>query len=117
MEQTWKPTVAGILNIVSGGLSVIGFVFVAIGLIFFMAIDSTALSMPTGHMFPGLAFLFAIAIPLFIVDALAIVGGIYALRRKIWGWALTGAIAAIILSWPIGIASVVFTIMSKDEFK
>ena len=49
---------------------------------------------------------------------LAIVGGIYALQRKIWGLALAGSIAAFFTpSWVLGVAAIVFTALSKNEFE
>jgi hypothetical protein len=51
------------------------------------------------------------------VGILAIVGGIYALQRKIWGLALAGSIAAFFPSWILGIAAIVLTALSKNEFE
>jgi len=46
------------------------------------------------------------------------VGGIYALQRKIWGLALAGSIAAFFSpSWVLGVAAIVFTALSKNEFE
>jgi hypothetical protein len=59
----------------------------------------------------------ALALPFAIVGILAIVGGIYALRRKIWGLALAGSIAAFFPSWLLGIAAIVLTALSKKEFE
>jgi hypothetical protein len=56
---------------------------------------------------------------------IAIVGGIFAIRRKFWGLALAGAICAIVpphpwgyLTWTpvLGILAVVFVALSKNEF-
>jgi hypothetical protein len=66
------------------------------------------------YLFPIFA---ALALPFAIVGILAIVGGIYALRRKIWGLALAGSIAAFFPSWILGIAAIVFTALSKNEFE
>ena len=52
-----------------------------------------------------------------ILSALAIIGGICALRRKYWGMALAGSIAVI---WPttvVGMAAVVLNVMARDEFQ
>jgi hypothetical protein len=62
--------------------------------------------------------LIIVAIFFAITAALSLIGGIFALQRKRWGWALAGSIAAILGSWwPLGIAATVFTAMAKDEFK
>jgi hypothetical protein len=52
-----------------------------------------------------------------VFGTMAIVGGVCALRRKGWGWALAGAIAAILPFLVFGVASVILTIMAKDEFQ
>jgi len=52
-----------------------------------------------------------------VVWLLAIVGGVYALKRARRGWALTGSIVALFPSWPLGIAAIVFTILAKNEFE
>ena len=118
MEKTWMPTVAGILDIVAGGLSLLGLIFVILGISVFAIAGSSGLSCPVPMPTPiGPAFVILImAIPVLIADILAIVGGIYALKGKKWGWALTGSIAALIAFWPLGIAAIVFTVMSQKEF-
>jgi len=105
MERTWKPTAGGILAIIAGALQVLlGIVIATIG---------------------GITFLFGwagvFATPFLVLGIIAIVGGIYALRREIWGLALAGAICAIIpliLPWSIlGILAVIFVSLGKGEFK
>ena len=59
----------------------------------------------------------ALAVPLLLVSLLAIIGGIYALQRKKWGLALAGSIAAFFPSPPLGIAAIVFTAISQDDFQ
>jgi hypothetical protein len=56
-------------------------------------------------------------IPGLAIEALAIVGGIFAIQRRKWRWALTGSIAATIMPTPLGIAAIIFTVLSKNEFK
>jgi hypothetical protein len=46
-----------------------------------------------------------------------IIGGVFALQRRRWGWALAGSIIAIFGMLPLGIASTVLVIMAKEEFK
>ena len=120
MEKTWKPTVAGILNIVSGasGLTVV------IGLII-------AISVTGGFHIPGTEeiprfvpnLLTGIAVPLAIFSILSLIGGIYAVQRKLWGLALAGSISAIFASTPllgglpVGITATVLTALSKGEFE
>jgi len=127
MEKTWKPTAAGILNIVAGVVGLIAVLGLIIAIIvvgssfmFWQAIPEIA---------PGVnapfvqSILLIIAIPLAIVSILALVGGVYALQRKIWGLALAGSIASILASipllggLPVGITATVLMALSKDEFE
>jgi len=109
MEKTWKPTTAGILDIISGVLGLIGAIsyFIAIGVVG---------SQPD---VPGfvLGILWGLAFPSIIIGILALVGGIYSVQRKKWGWALAGSIAAILAFLPLGILATIFAAMSRDEFE
>ena len=70
-KKTWKPTVAGILDIVAGGLSLTVLLLVFIGLTIFMPF--------TEGVFPfniSLLLLFIIAIPGIPIGALAVIGGV-----------------------------------------
>ena len=118
MEKTWKPTIAGILAIVAGALSFVGIIIAGAGVGILMLGTMGETELATG--IPAdliLGIIVMVAILAILVDILAIVGGIYALRRKIWGLALAGSIAAFFASWPLGVAAIVFTIISKNEFE
>lgn len=79
MGRTWKPTTAGILCIIAGAICVVPGMAVAL----FFA-------------FMGIGWLSAMGAPLVILGIIAIVGGIYGLRRRRWGLALAGSICALI---------------------
>ncbi|HEX75976.1 MAG TPA: hypothetical protein G4O12_05245 [Dehalococcoidia bacterium] len=99
MEKTRKPTVAGILDIISA-------VFVLVQVL--------------GPLLQWHSLEARILLPIIvIIGILAIVGGIYALRRKIWGLALAGAICATLSQFTffLGIAAIILTVVSKKEFK
>jgi len=103
MQKTWKPTTAGILTIIGGGVGIgIGAFVATIGGI-------------TGAL-TGLVWLGGIGAPLIGIGIVAIIGGIYAMRRRAWGFALTGAILAIICGGPLGILATIFVSMGKKEF-
>ena len=51
-----------------------------------------------------------------LVGALAVVGGVMAVKRKNWGMALAGAIAASVTFYPVGITAVIFVSMSQPDF-
>ncbi|MFC1845831.1 hypothetical protein ACFLYM_00250 [Chloroflexota bacterium] len=117
MERTCKPMIAGICTIVAGALGVIMAIGILIGsgIIGSLMIGAVA-DIP--RILPGI--LIAIAIPVMIIAIIAIVGGVYALKRKIWGLALAGAILSIFIASPLGlalgIAAIVLLILSKEEF-
>jgi len=105
MEKTWKPTVAGILAIIAGALQVIFGIVCATGVGFWAGIM-------------GIGWLSAIFAPLIVFGIIAIVGGIYALLRKVWGLALAGSICAFFGPWFIlGILSIIFVSLGKGEFE
>src|SRR4030042_1530462 len=109
MGKTWKPTVAGILDIIAGSLGLV----VACAL----AISGSLMGiMPEFCQFLPLYFIIFV-IPLALIKILAIVGGIYALQRKNWGLALAGSIAAFLPLSLVGLAAIVFTALSKNEFE
>ncbi len=115
MEKTNKPTTAGVLNIITGALGVIWAICMFIG----YAVVSGACVVPGGigyipEFVPGIVL--GMAIPTLILAILALVGGIYALQRKIWGLALAGSIAAILAFFPLGIPAVIFAAQSRNEF-
>jgi len=139
MEKTWKPRVAGILNIIVGSQCLIA----GSGIFLFgFACSSFIGNFSHSQASSTLVFYSAIALPLFIVGALAIRGGLYALKRKRWRLALAGSIAAFLplcilwlaiivvftARWDplnafflfgllLGIAAIVFTMLSKNEFE
>ncbi len=100
--RTWKPITAGILTIVAGVNHIIG------GIVF------TALGGMFGAMW-GIPLIGAIGIPLIIIGAISIIGGIFAIRRKLWGLALAGAIVSL-SDFVLGILAIIFVSMGKNEF-
>lgn len=105
MEITWKPTTAGILAIIAGALQVIIGIVVA------------TLGGFIGTFF-GMAWTGAFGVPLIIFGIIAIVGGAFALRRKIWGLALAGSICALVGPWfVLGLLAIIFVSLGKGEFK
>jgi len=121
METTWKPIVAGILNIIVGVLNLIGMFLIIIVIV---AIGSGILALSTViNIMPmwlsGIlqGVLIIIAVLLAVFSALPLIGGIYAVQRKNWGLALAGSIVAILSSTPLGIASTVLVALAKNEFE
>ncbi len=65
----------------------------------------------------AIIMLLIIIIPLALLGILAIVGGIYALRRKNFGMTVTGSISAFQPFSFLGLASTILIAMPKDEFE
>ena len=89
MKRTWKPTVAGIINLVVASIAIGYLIAAAIGY--------------------GSWYSFAF-LPL-CVPPLA--GGICALRRKVWWLALVGSFFGL---FPVGLVSIILIALSKEEF-
>lgn len=93
-------------------LEIIGVLFLSLFLIFGIGIFKWALGIPWIEYITG----FAIGLLFLIVGIISLVGGIYALKRKKWGWALAGSIVASFL-YGLGIPSVILIANSKREFE
>jgi len=130
MKRTWKPTTAGILTIIGGILGIGIGAFVAtlhetggalMGLAgfcliigawlipLFMAIVGDIAAAATG--FGGI-----IGAPVISMGVIALIGGVYAMRRKVWRFALAGAILAIICGGIFGILATIFVSRGRREF-
>jgi len=111
-NKNWMPLTAGILEIICGVWAIIvSFALVLVGTIF------RTLSVPNVPAFVG-PLIGVMSIPFALFGILAIVGGIFALRKKIWGLALAGAIISIFSPYMIllAIAAIVFVALSREEF-
>lgn len=110
-NSTWMPMTAGILDIICGCWALL----LALVFIFVGSVTRFVPDVPQ-YLFPIFT---AFSVPFSIIGILAIVGGVYALKRKIWGLALAGSIASLfsIHLFLLGIAAIVLTAMSKSEFK
>lgn len=79
MEKTWKPTVAGVFGLI-GGLALVVLGSTGDGFLNYLGFEVPQLG--------PLAFLLVTGIPSLVLGILALAGGIYALRRKMWVWHL-----------------------------
>jgi len=120
MERTWKGTTAGILTIIGGCVGIgigalIALFAMPLGMIGAMAggLGEAAIGGLLGGLGGIIGMIGAGIIGLGIV---ALIGGIYALRRRIWGFALTGAILATFCMAPLGVLAIIFVSMGKKEF-
>ncbi len=120
MEATWKPIVAGILNIITGIINLFG-MFVVIGLLTafgggILSIVRIADMMPIWLSGMVHGVLIIMAILLAVLSSLPLIGGVYAIQRKAWSLALTGSVVAILSIPPLGIVATVLVSLSKSEF-
>ena len=108
---TWMPLTAGILAIIAGAMGVtFGIVVATLGIL------AGGLVAVIGLPVIGWIGAGAAAIPL-AVGTMAIIGGVYALKRSIWGLALAGTICSLLCVWFLGIPAIIFVILGKGEFE
>ncbi len=121
MKKTWKPIAAGVLSIVGGALGLLGGLILSLfGAMRLADVGGMWGMWGSGvHMMPwGANFLGSFGLLGVILGIVAIAGGIFALRRRLWGFALAGAICAALMpaSFILGILAVIFIALSHGEF-
>jgi len=115
MEKTWKPTTAGILCIISGAAEIL------LGILIVFA-GQTVLRFAD---FVGDEWVMDLVITVVMVvgpvwillGVVALVGGVFALRRRFWGLALAGSICALSGATVLGILAIVFVVTGRSEFE
>jgi len=99
MERTWKPTTAGILNIISGAFFLFGGITV-LGLLGQPTMAMPWVSYAMYSMELGgtpstsfvTTFIVTLGTALVVPGVVSILGGIYSMKRSLWGLPLAGAI-------------------------
>jgi len=107
-KKFWKPLVVGILDIAAGAL--------ILAILFFFVIGSITIRIAESGIFDFDLSTLLMIIPALAIASLAVTGGICAIRRKKWGWALAGSIAAALMPLPFGLAAIIVLVMSKSEY-
>jgi hypothetical protein len=113
--------VGGILSIVAGGIGVLEAAYFLVWVLFmggvFVGIpelwedpEAAPVMLVVGIIF-FIAMIFTLAL-----GAVSIVGGIFALKRRRWGWALAGSICACLSFIYCGIPAIIFICLGRDEF-
>jgi hypothetical protein len=117
-----RHTLGGVFSIVSGTVGILG----ALALILIVVLLGFVINTETGQedlsqsdsyittvflLFYGFIGLVYIGL-----GVLGIIGGVFALQKKHWGMALTGAIAGAVTLFPCGIAAIIFVTLAKPEF-
>jgi len=118
MKLTWKPIMAGILDIVSGAIGMVGGVYFVVLTSVFRSISDIMRADPViiEQTEQLLSRLFAIPFVLVFIGIIAIIGGVYSLQRRIWGLALAGAICSCIVFPIFGLPSIIITGLAQEEF-
>jgi hypothetical protein len=117
-----KGLIGGILSIASGVIGVLYGIFIAVLIPFFLNFMTTSPYTPGMGPLPRDFFTMMVIIysvmggAIALVGILGIVGGVLALKRKVWGLALAGAVAGAITFFPCGIAAVILVSLGKPEF-
>jgi hypothetical protein len=107
--QTAMPVIAGVLILVSEGFKLLILLLVFIGS-FIVIVPSSISDFNPGIILP------LIIIPFLAAAAIAVIGGIFAIQRHQWGWALAGSIIATLPFSIFGLAAVILLALSKEEF-
>jgi hypothetical protein len=115
--------IGGILSIVSGAFGIL-YMLLIIFVLIMLYYMSTNTRFSRGYSdlppeFMNIMYVVYGAMGIFmaLLGVLAIIGGIYSLKRKYWGWALAGAIASSITFFPCGIAALIFIAKGQADFK
>jgi len=114
-----RAVISGILSIVSGSLGFLGFLVIILAVLFFsfFPADLAGGSDLEQSMITVMVIVYAISgLITLALSILAIVGGVYSLKKKNWTLSLTGAIAGLLVFFPTGIPAVIFISMGKQEF-
>ena len=115
MDKQWIPTVAGVLEIVAAVCGVIGSLVLA----FICLVVSTVPEIQNDPNVPiGLinSLFGTLSVLVFLGAMVCLIGGIAAIRRRGWAWAVAGAIAALFLMTPAGVFALVLVIVGEKEF-
>jgi len=105
VKKKYLSLAAGIIDIAAGGFSLVSLLLMGVVMVVLAGDGEIPL------------FMAAIPLAMVIPGVLAVVGGIFALRRRSWVMALIGSIALVVTSSVPGIAAVVLTVMARDEFE
>jgi hypothetical protein len=110
------PKFAGLLSIVAGAVGILGGVVITTMFTiinrfhYFNQIEDLAQASPIWILFISIYFL---------IGVIAVAGGVFAVKRRSWAAAVAGSICSILTvwGWALGIISLVFLIVSKEEFR
>jgi hypothetical protein len=115
MNREWIPTVAGVLEIVAAVCALIGSGSLVFGALMMRSVPDIQddPDVPVELIF---GLLIGIAGFVLVAGIVSLLGGVAGIRRRSWGWALAGSIAAMFLMPPAGVIALVMTIFGEKEF-
>ena len=120
VKRTWRRTIAGVLNIITGAMHALGLIFLVVAVISYYSGNVRQFLPPDFVPPPGVSPSVITGLNFLIISAaFPVIGGMFALQRRKWDWALAGSIIAIFAelgTFPLGIASTILVVLSKDEF-
>ena len=110
VEKTVMPVIGGILIIIG---AIVGFAtgaFLIVGASLFMPIDITGF---------GLSEMLAVCgIVIVVLSIIALLGGVFAIQRKAFGFAIIGGIFSILVgSFIFGLIGLILVAVSRKEFR
>ena len=101
--KSWKPIASGILSIIAGMIGIGGGGLVA--LMGDFVSDSG-----------GILGFEPLGVPTIILGVVALIGGIFALRRRVWVMAVIGAVFANPCMPVLGTRAIIFVALANEEF-
>ena len=113
MGKSWIPTVAGVLDLVAGGLALVGFAVLSLGL--FVLTVAPDIDPDEFGIVVAKTVLVGLSFATLLIGLLALIGGVCALQRRRWGWALAGSIAAAFACPPLGVAAIILTVLAEKD--
>jgi len=117
-SNRWMPTAGGVINIVAAGLSLVtAIVLVACAIMFQLMASDPAFYYEDQEVFSFLVpFFWVMALFVFALGIPSLIGGIFSLQRKKWGWAIAGSVCTVLTNTILGAIALIFIAMSRKEF-
>jgi hypothetical protein len=110
VEKTVMPVIGGILILIGALVGIATGAFFIVGASLFMPIDITGF---------GLSELMAVCgIIIVVISIIALLGGIFAMQRKAFGFAIVGGILSMLVgSFIFGLIGLILVAISRKEFR
>lgn len=113
----WMPPTGGLMEILVGSVNALAGIGMIVGSSVFGAFSGVFSGLE--DLLPAVTAGVGVGVILLILGIVSIIGGIYALRRRVFGMSLAGAITALFPSpaMILGILSLIFVVLGKAEFR